>query len=263
MLVEGVCHGGYIAGRWVQGNREFNPYIPSLLGFVMAAMIFYTLMRTRRQGDIASHRVILIGFAASIAIVCAQIIRLNVRHAPVIYSSSLASLICWNAAVVFELMLPMAWPILVLEFTRTGWPTQRRAGLALTFFALAALFCAGTSVAALVHLRGIANTWRLWVYTTTPALLMILSAAGLILWLRPHPGHRRLTLLLIGTAAILAMGALPLWEEIPLTVPRWPGLWRFISSGMLAQISTSIVLRLILWPLAPLALLLFATRPLE
>jgi hypothetical protein len=173
--------------------------------------------------------------------------------------------VVWEAELVYLRLLPVAWPLMVVVFARRGLPTPRSAAAALTLWSMATWVCAASATAALWHGRGRrAFSPDGFHYTVTPAwtvMLIPVVLLGVVLWLGDLPARVRQVCCFAAAFLWLAAAALRAWYDERLVSVRNARFAQLLDLGNVSGVAAELISDLVLWQIAPFALILFLARP--
>ena len=173
--------------------------------------------------------------------------------------------VVWEAELIHVRLLPVAWPLAVAIFAATGPPTPRRAAATLTIWSIATWAIAACATAALWHQRGMrALSPEIFQYTVAPAwtfMLLPVIGVGVFLWLGNPPARIRWDLCVAAALFWLAAAALRAWHDERFSSVRNGAFAQLLDLGNSTGVAAELISDLVLWQIAPLALLLFLARP--
>jgi hypothetical protein len=172
--------------------------------------------------------------------------------------------VVWEAELVYLRLLPVALPLMILGFARRGLPSPRTAAAALTFWSIATWTCAASATAALWHQRGVrAFSPDLYGDTVTPAwtfLLIPVIALGIVLWVGHLPSRFRLLACVLAWLLWCAAAMMRAWYDERMSSVRDGRYGALTNLSNLSGVIAELIADLILWQIAPIALLLFIAR---
>jgi hypothetical protein len=252
---------GYTFDRsdWVD---DFIP-TAAILGVLVGLLV------SRRTRCVTGSRIVLISCALVAASAVASILIWTWDVLPKVVSGNgpPGTAVTWESELILGRLLPVVWPALVVMFAWRGNPTRRSAGRILVCWAVGGLFFSACTTTNLYQLSGLTYLRpEFWGNTVLPpwtVLFALILVVGLVIWLGPSRKYIGGALFLIGAGASLCIGLLHAWYDERLAGVRHWQFQAFYQPGNLADVAAEIISALLLWQIAPLALLLFARKHAE
>jgi hypothetical protein len=251
-------------GGFGLGLRDVVDYV---LPPLTAAALLWVVLRQRRCATPTLTRSLVVLCAIQVALAICSIAYWSATVLPRVWTANRGGgvdAIVWEMELIHLRLLPIAWPLMIVWFARRSLPTPRIAAAALTCWSMATWICAALATAALWNQRGTrALSPDRYGYTVAPAwtcMLIPVVAVAVIFWVGAMPVRLRPLACLLAWLPWFAASLMRAWYDermVSVRDGRFAGLAHVANlSGIIAEA----IADLILWQIAPVALLLFLAR---
>jgi hypothetical protein len=233
-----------------------------------AAGLLWVVLRERRRATPVLTRTLVALCAIQFVLAVLSIVYWSATVLPRVWSSRATGgghdAVVWEAELFYLRLLPVALPLMIAFFAHRGLPTPRGAAAALTAWSIAAWTCAASATASLWHWRGWgALSANILGYTTTPAWTIVLIPVvlvGVVFWVGAIPARLRYVVCSVAAISWFAAALLRAWYDERMVSVRDGRFAELTHLANLAGIVAELIADLILWQIAPMALLLFLAR---
>ena len=246
-------------------RRDIIDYV---LPPVAAAVRLWIALRQRRCTTPTLTRSLIVLCAVQVALAIASVAYWSATVLPRVWTANRgggSDAVVWETELIHLRLLPIAWPLMIVWFARRGLPTPRTAAAALTCWSVATWICAALATAALWrHQRGVrVLSPDIYDYTVMPAwtfMLIPVVAVAVIFWIGAMPMRLRLLACLLAWLTWFASSLMRAWYDERMASVRDGRFAELAHAAKLSGIIAEVISDLILWQIAPIALLLFLAR---